>query len=163
MLAIVALLGSVTCSSAAQNCRGAEQRLSRAIQLYSYAANRSGDLMDIATVFAPWEGPSQIDPRSIRPEELLAWKAALEEQVKAAAVAIKEIWTYEAAGCGKARQEELAAAVSQVTEGLGLAQSQLLVIMPIANSPGFAKEGSPDTIARAEARCRPGGRSRCVK
>jgi hypothetical protein len=64
-------------------------------------------------MFAPRAGADQVDPQSIRPEDLQEWKRALEEQVQAATRALNELRMYESIGCGAGRQQELANARRQ--------------------------------------------------
>ncbi len=162
-LALVLLIESGLCCKASQRCLALDVRVNEALQLYARKSNTSGDIMDIVSMFAPWVGTSQVDPRSIRPEDLHAWKSALEEQVQAGVRALQQLWNYEIAGCNLARQQELAQSVSQLNEGLALAQGQLLAITPIARSPGFSSEGMTTTARQRKACHTRGRKSACLE
>jgi hypothetical protein len=75
-------------------------------------------------MFAPRAGADQVDPQSIRPEDLQEWKRALEEQAQAATRALNELRMYESIGCG-AGPQELANALSQVNERMFMQHARI--------------------------------------
>jgi hypothetical protein len=153
--ALMLFLVSVSCCEADERCRKLDAQVTQALQQYARKSTTSGDIMDVVSMFAPWVGPSQIDPRSIRPEDLQVWKSALDEQVQAGIHALQDVRNYESAGCGAARRTELVETLSRLNEGLSLAQSQLLAITPIARAPGYVRQAGQSITTK---RCHTEGR-----
>src|SRR3954469_9547184 len=83
-LLLIILMRSSAASKADQHlCQQRDHQVAAALQLYARKSASSGDIMDVSTMFAPRVGADQVNPQSIRPEDLQEWKRALEEQVQA--------------------------------------------------------------------------------
>jgi len=115
-------------SKADQLCFVRDALVRDALQSYERKARISGDIVKRISWYAQRIGTDQIDPRSIRREDVQVWIAALEEMLRAGHYALVRIQDFQTAGCDSGREADIAQATAALREGIDLAKSQIAAI-----------------------------------
>lgn len=159
---------TATCT-ADQLCAARDGLVRNALQSYEGKARISGDIIERISWYAPRVGRDQIDPRSIRFEDVQLWRAALEDMLRAGEYALLKIRDFQSAGCDLGPEGTVARANSTLEEGLRIANSQLEAITRTPSISGFSyfRRGADPTSAGTLKDClalqrRNGGTGTCI-
>lgn len=168
-VALVLLFCWTAPSTADQLCAARDGLVKNALQSYQVKARISGDIIERISWYAPRVGRDQIDPRSIRFEDVQLWRAALEDMLRAGEYALMKIRDFQSAGCDVGPEGTVARAISTLEDGLRIANSQLEAITrtPTGSQFSYFREGADPISTGTLKEClalqrRNGGTGTCM-